>query len=64
MLVRAVYEFEFDVDVSDFDADSVNIVGLAEDLTRFEVQSMLDGGEITGDDFEYRVLVGTDDAVS
>lgn len=63
MLVKAVYEFEFDADVSDFDADSVDIVGLAEELTRREVQSMLDGGEIMASDFEYRVLVDTADAV-
>lgn len=51
MKVRAIWEF--DVDVDDFDTRSVDIKGLAEDLTKREMESLLKNKELQAEDFSY-----------
>ena len=55
MKVRATWEFE--VDVTDFIPKYVNVPGLAVDLTREELNSCIERGDINGDDFEYSVVI-------
>ena len=51
--VKAVWEFE--VDTEDFDEEFVDIIGLAKDLTKTEMKSMLDNNELSEEDFTYEV---------
>lgn len=45
----------FDVDTSDFDPKYVDISNLAIDLTKRELQSLLDSGDFNAEDFAYMV---------
>lgn len=51
MIVRAVYEFEVDVD--ELELKFVDIDGLAKELTRREIADLLKNRELTEDDFTY-----------
>ena len=51
MLVKAVWEFE--VNTEDFDNKSVNINGLAKDLTKREMKYLLEHEEISEEEFSY-----------
>lgn len=51
MLVKAVWEFE--VNTEDFDNKSVDINGLAKDLTKREMKYLLEHEEISEEDFSY-----------
>ena len=53
MLVKAVWEFE--VNTEDFDNKSVNINGLAKDLTKREMKYLLEHEEISEEDFSYEI---------
>lgn len=53
MLVKVIWEF--DADVEDFDPEFVNIVGLAKDSAKREMQYVLDNNKLCADDFEYVV---------
>lgn len=55
MKVRVTWEF--DVDTSDFDPKFIDIPGLATDLTKREIDFLLNGGLLDADDFEYSVVV-------
>ena len=55
MIVRATWEFE--VDVEDLDPKFIDIPGLAKDLTRKELECLLQKQHITVDDFEYSVAI-------
>lgn len=54
MKVKAVYEF--DVDINDIDSMFVNKKGLAKDLTKAEVKSLIEKNELTADDFNYEIV--------
>jgi len=51
MKVRAIYEFDADVD--DFSEEFVDVKELAEDLTRREIENLLHNKEISASDFTY-----------
>lgn len=53
MLVKAVWEFE--VNIEDFDNKSVDINGLAKDLTKREMKYLLEHEEISEEDFSYEI---------
>lgn len=53
MLVKAVWEFE--VNTENFDNKSVNINGLAKDLTKREMKYLLEHEEISEEDFSYEI---------
>lgn len=53
MTVKAVWEFE--ADVSDIDKNSVNVPGLAQDLAKRELAFLLNSGELSAEDFDYKV---------
>ena len=53
MLVKAIWEFE--ADVEDFDPEFINIVGLAKDSAKREMRILLEKNELSADDFEYVV---------
>ena len=53
MKVRAVWEFE--VDIEDLDEKFVDIKGLAQDLTQREMADMLQRQSISAEDFTYEV---------
>ena len=55
MLVRVVWEFE--AEVEEFDDKFVDKEGLAKDLTKREVEWMLQDGQFSADDFEYSVVL-------
>lgn len=56
MKVIATYTFEFYPDTSDLDDTVIDKKGLAEDLTEKELQYMINDGEITAKDFDYKVV--------
>lgn len=53
MLVKAVWEFE--VNTEDFNEKSVDIKGLAKDLTKREMENALQSHEMSADDFSYEL---------
>lgn len=53
MKVRAAWEFE--VDTECFDSKFVDVEGLAKDLTKAEMKSLLDNNELSEEDFTYEV---------
>ncbi len=55
MKVRVTWEF--DVDTDDFDPKFVDIPGLAKELTKREIDFLLERGLLDADDFEYSVVV-------
>lgn len=59
MIVRAVWEF--DADVEDFDPEFVNITGLAKDSAKRELQYVLDKNELCAEDFTYEVEEANED---
>ena len=61
MKVKATYVFDFEPDTSDLNPAFVDIKGLAEDLAKNELATMLKYGEITTDDFEFEVTDDHDD---
>lgn len=56
MLVKAVYEFEFEPDTSDIDDRFVDKKGISEEWAKEELQDMLKKGEITVEDFDFTVI--------
>ena len=54
MVVKVFWAF--DVDISDFDPEFVEIEGLAIDLTKKEVQYLLDNEKISAEDLAYEVI--------
>jgi hypothetical protein len=54
MIVRAIWEF--DADVEDFDPEFINIVGLAKDSAKRELAYVLERNELSAEDFEYEVV--------
>ena len=57
MIVRAVWEF--DVDVNDLNPKFIDIPGLAKDLTMRELGYLMDTGEISAADFTYEIVEET-----
>jgi hypothetical protein len=55
MKVRAIWEFE--ADVEDIDTKFVDIIGLAKDLAKNELQYLIKNCDNFEDDFEYSVVV-------
>ena len=55
MKVKVTWEFE--ADVSGFDPAWVDVPGLAKDLAKGELISLLLNGDITADDFEYSIVI-------
>lgn len=55
MIVRVIWEF--DADVENLDSKYVDLPGLARDLTKLELASLMQSGDITVDDFEYSVVI-------
>ena len=55
MKVKVTWEFE--ADVEDCDPKSVDICGLAKDLTKHELDYSLKHGQLTAGDFEYSVVL-------
>lgn len=53
MKVRAIWEFN--ADVEDFDPEFINIVGLAKDSAKRELEYLLKHNELCAEDFEYVV---------
>lgn len=53
MRVRVIWEF--DADVEDIDNKSVDIEGLAIDLTKRELDYQINAGDIKADDFMYEI---------
>ena len=53
MLVKAIWEFE--ADVEEFDPKCIDIVGLAKDSAKREMRILLEKNELSADDFEYVV---------
>ena len=51
--VKAIWEFE--VDTEDFSEEFVDVKGLAKDLTRREMENLLQNQEITTEDFSYEL---------
>lgn len=56
MLVKAVYEFEFEPDTSDIDEKFVDKKGISEEWAKEELKYMLDNGEVTVEDFNFTVI--------
>lgn len=56
MLVKAVYEFEFEPDASDIDEKFVDKKGISEEWAEEELKYMLDNGEVTVEDFNFTVI--------
>ena len=50
----------FEVDTSDFDPKYVDVSSLAIDLTKRELQSLLDSGDFDAEDFAYMVKENED----
>lgn len=61
MRVKATYVFDFEPDTSDLNPEFVDIKGLAEDLAKNELESMLKYNEITTEDFDFEVIDDHDD---
>ena len=55
MKVRVTWEF--DADVEDYSPKYVDVPGLAKDLTKQELASLIIHGDLTVDDFEYAVVI-------
>lgn len=55
MKVRAVWEFDADVD--ELDPKYVDIPGLAKELTEYELKHLLEHTLLTPDDFEFSVVI-------
>lgn len=53
MIVKVIWEF--DADVEDFDPEFVNIVGLAKDGAKRDLEDLLKRNMLCADDFEYVV---------
>lgn len=53
MKVRAIWEFE--ADVEEFDPEFIDVKGLAEDSTKRELQYLINHGKLSADDFNYEV---------
>ena len=53
MIVKAIWEFDFDTE--DLDPEFIDIPGLAKEMTRRELDYILERNELCGDDFEYVV---------
>ena len=51
--VKAIWEFE--VDTEDFSEEFVDVKGLAKDLTRREMENLLQNQEIAAEDFSYEL---------
>lgn len=69
MLVKAVYEFNFEPDTSDIDERFVDKKGISEEWAKEELKYMLNNGKITVEDFDFTVIDDgndhslTDDAI-
>lgn len=55
MKVRAVWEFDADVD--DVDRRYVDVPGLAKELAEYELKHVLEHTLLTVDDFEFSVVI-------
>lgn len=55
MKVRAIWEFE--VDVEDFDPKYVDIPVLAKELTEAELNHMIEHNQLSADEFEFSVVI-------
>jgi len=53
--VRAIWEFEFDAD--GYDEKHVDIIGLAKDSTKRELQYLINNNDISADDFIYFAII-------
>lgn len=53
MIVKAIWEF--DADVTDLDPEFINIIGLAKDSAKRDLQYCLDKNMLCADDFEFVV---------
>ena len=53
LTVRAIWKFE--VDTEDLDEEFIDIKGLAKDLTKREMEYLLEHKEISADEFSYEV---------
>lgn len=53
MLVKAVWEFE--VDIEDLDKKFVDVKELAKELTQREMENLLQNNEISAEDFSYEL---------
>lgn len=56
MLVKAVYEFNFEPDTSDIDERFVDKKGISEEWAKEELKYMLNNGKITVEDFDFTVM--------
>lgn len=53
MIIKAIWEF--DADVEGFEPKYIDILGLAKDSAKRDLQSLIDNGTLSADDFEYVV---------
>lgn len=55
MIVKAVFTYEIVVDIDSSNDSYIDIKALAKDLAAMEMQSRLENGEITSDQFDYKI---------
>lgn len=61
MKVESKYVFHFYPDTSDLDPKFVNVKGAAKDMAAAELAYMLEHGDITVEDFDFKVIDDHDD---
>ena len=57
MIVKIVYEL--DIDTTDFDPKFIDVCGMAKDLSKLEMKSLLDNKHLEAEDFTY--VIETED---
>ena len=58
MIVKAVFTYEIVVDIDSSNDSYIDIRALAKDLAAMEIQSRLENGEITSEQFDYKIEGG------
>lgn len=58
MIVKAVFTYEIVVDIDSSNDSYIDTKTLAKDLAAMEMQSRLENGEITSDQFDYKIEGG------
>ena len=58
MIVKAIFTYELNVDIDSSNDSYIDTKTLAKDLAAMEIQSRLDNGEITSEQFDYKIEGG------
>lgn len=55
MIVKAIFTYEIVVDIDSSNNSYIDTKALAKDLAAMEIQSRLENGEITSEQFDYKI---------